>query len=336
MFKFVLIPAANDPVEEISKSKSGGLEADELRIHAESYFSAGAESMGSSEKQKEEMKAMLAQQGIDASTLDPALFEKLPQLGGSVEILSLLLPTAANGFVSISMYCDRNGQAKNLPLNVRASSICQVCAVQTAVYGDAFIGRAHDDESIPWVRMDFTQKDISADAQWIRYAAEKNKGKNMGSYTTSGQMENMANQQMAQASAGAAKKSGKGTLSPSSVAAAAAQLPVEKAPEVPSWNQSGEEVEIKVRLPVNAKKKDLVVKIQSNKLQLSFKNRDLLADYNHRNEVDRKIIFGGGADLFDRIDVDSSTWNMETIGAEQYIVFSLAKQKEGTWAQPLK
>jgi hypothetical protein len=108
-------------------------------------------------------------------------------------------------------------------------------------------------------------------------------------------------------------------------------------PVGPSWTQSSEEVEIRVQIPAAAKKKDLNVKVQSNKLQISFKNANLLEDFDAANDVDRRIIFGSGAELAHRIDVDLSTWNLDSVGADrQYVVFSLGKQDGATWAQPLK
>ena len=39
-FTFVLIPTGKDALQELTRSKAGGLEKDELQIHAKKYFAS--------------------------------------------------------------------------------------------------------------------------------------------------------------------------------------------------------------------------------------------------------------------------------------------------------
>ena len=64
----------------------------------------------------------------------------------TVDIVQLIPPIAATGYVGVSMYVDDKGQGKGSPPNERASQICTACGLATAVVGDAFIARAWDDQ----------------------------------------------------------------------------------------------------------------------------------------------------------------------------------------------
>lgn len=195
MFKCVFIPASVDPVQELSKSKSGGLENDQLRKSAEEYFNRTKVQVNAAQS-TEQITDMLRKQGLDPSTMDKDLIAQLGSLGGGpCEIVSLYLPTKDNGYESVSMYCDSNGQSKSLPVNTRATSLANCCGHNTTIYGDAFIGRCFDDESKPWERKDFTVADMNSDAPWVINARKKNQGKNMNSYSTSGTMQNFLKQQ---------------------------------------------------------------------------------------------------------------------------------------------
>ena len=111
-FKAVFIPASQQQIQEQSYSKKGGLEKDLLRLSAETYFSVSEESDRKSilQSQSEDIKEMLLKQGVDPNKINPDLYNSFSNAGG-VEIVSLSLPCAANGFVGVSMYCDRNGKA---------------------------------------------------------------------------------------------------------------------------------------------------------------------------------------------------------------------------------
>jgi hypothetical protein len=323
MFKFLLIPCDGSSITELQKSKSGGLENDELRLSAEAHFSSIAIKQTVAEQQSA-IDSLLAEKGIDAGTVNPDLLKNIHNLGGSVEILSLLLPSANNGFTSISLYCDRNGQAKYLAQNQRATSLCQSCSLNTVVYGDAFIGRAHDDESLPWERMNFDSTDLSSDAPWLLLAQTTNRGKNMGSYTTSGSLQNMMNQQkqapaQLNNSKAAAQSSGANKIDT-------------------TWHQTTEDIEFSVSIPNHLKASDIDVKIQSSRVQLSLKT-PMAADDDTlvRNAIESAVISASGAELYGRIDVSNSTWNVEKLkDGSLVVVFSLSKGDTTSWPQLLK
>lgn len=51
-----------------------------------------------------------------------------------VETVPLLSNSKQNQFVGVNLYVDDTGAIKNLPVNVRATDICQCCGHQTQVW----------------------------------------------------------------------------------------------------------------------------------------------------------------------------------------------------------
>ncbi|GBG33592.1 Small glutamine-rich tetratricopeptide repeat-containing protein [Hondaea fermentalgiana] len=77
------------------------------------------------------------------------------------------------GFVSVNMYVDDKGIAKELPMNPRASAIVAACGQSTQVLGDAFIGKQFDDED-GFYRLDFFAKDLDTSLPWMKFAGAYN------------------------------------------------------------------------------------------------------------------------------------------------------------------
>ena len=87
----------------------------------------------------------------------------------AVEIVTLLPPVSENGYVSVTMYVDDKGCARQLPMNQRASGIMQATTARAGpVLGDAFFGRCYDNENDEFVRMDLCLNDLSSSAGWFR------------------------------------------------------------------------------------------------------------------------------------------------------------------------
>lgn len=78
-----------------------------------------------------------------------------------------------NGYIAVNMYVDDKGVAKELPVNQRATSICQACGLSTQVLGDAFIGKQFDDDD-GFQRIDFASADLSSNNSWMDVAREAN------------------------------------------------------------------------------------------------------------------------------------------------------------------
>ena len=110
----------------------------------------------------------------DASTKAPdeAMLGMLAQ-SQTVDIVQLLPATAASGFFGVNMYVDDKGQAKQSPINVRASAVCTACGMPTEVRGDAFVAKVWDDQD-GFVRHDLRVSDLASDAPWVLEAKQRN------------------------------------------------------------------------------------------------------------------------------------------------------------------
>ena len=88
-----------------------------------------------------------------------------------IDTVPLQLHKASNGWIGVNMYVDDQGEAKNLPLNERATAICQACGVMMAVRGDCFISRFRDHEVKDiFDRLDFTLDDLKSGSEFFKQA----------------------------------------------------------------------------------------------------------------------------------------------------------------------
>jgi len=91
--------------------------------------------------------------------------------------LGLLTPSNTSNSLGVSMYYDDRCLTKRLPFNQRATNIAMAAGDNTKIHGDAFISRFyHGRGSQDCRRINFTLKDCSSDAEWVkqaRLAAEK-------------------------------------------------------------------------------------------------------------------------------------------------------------------
>lgn len=287
-------------------STSGGLDHDALRLAAEAHFAA-ATTAEFREQQDKIMNDYIVSKGGKAGTF--------PKLSSSVEIVVLQLPTRDNGYIGVSMYCDQNGKMKNFELNSRATSLVQACGHANQIFGDTFIGRYYDNEEFPWERRNFSLEDLNSDAPWVIEAKSRNQGKSGGAYSTSTVLQNMLNSNNTAVINDAAE--------PTRMARTA-YVEDAKIDDHLTWSQTGEEVELKIKLSTDVKKADLAIKMHSKKLQITVKNNPSLADSNP--------VFGPGAVFWNTIDPDSSAWTLErTSAGDVVIVFTLAKANAVQW-----
>ena len=133
--------------------------------------SQGSLDEAAKEAYKKSILSQMEAQGKAVGNVDDHLMNMLVARE-SVEIVSLLPSRPNNDFVGISMYCDDRGLPKQLPVNMRASEFTHVIGKPTQVYGDAFFGRVLDDGRDRFERQDFSLKDFSSSAQWVKTAAE--------------------------------------------------------------------------------------------------------------------------------------------------------------------
>lgn len=321
-FSYVFVPCdVSTSISARVGNKSGGLENDDVRQSAESHF-AGIVPENFQQVQEDALNAMLKEKGVTNPQMAKA---SAAGMAGAVEIVTLLLPCPDNHYTSVSMYCDQNGKNKGLPLNQRASSIAKVCGHSGEIYGDVFFGRCMDDESKPWERLDFTLEDLSSDAAWVKEAQQRNKGKSLGGYSTSGVLQSMMNSNKTSVIDGNAPVVHPGTT----------QDVAET--EFITWTQNKEEMEVRVKLPVsNVKSSDLDVKIHSKTLQVLLKSGQKIAETTGNGNID-KIIQKGGGELWSAVDPDCSAWTLDkTKSGEVFVVCTLAKNVEQQWPQLAK
>ena len=321
-FQFCLISTdVNSDIISLNASKSGGLENDGLQIQAKAHFSSDA--AGGKVDDQARIDALgksLAEQGKDISQFDPAMLSKLSSIGGSsVEICSLDLPTKANGFVGVSLYCDAYGSAKKCPPNKRATDIARACGYDNlVVFGDAFLSRYYDNEEDNWVRMDLTTEEASPKATWVKKCALRNKGKNMNAYSTSGatsqSMQNMLGMK------------GGNTAAP----ATAAPTPLKKAGIV-SWTQSRDEVEARIKVPLSTSAKNVTVSISTDRLHVSLKNGLEFMTPEGEGPFPDDAICTSAATLYSKVDSSESTWTLDKDGSQCEVVLSLVKSPEINW-----
>lgn len=116
---------------------------------------------------------------------------------------------------------------------------------------------------------------------------------------------------------------------------AASDVTTKKHHSTISWTQSKEEIEIRVRVPSIISKKDVEVKIRSNKLYVGLKSSKISIT-DEDTSLEESIILDdtSGANLFKTVDPDSSTWTLEKGNDGMlYVVTTLAKNKEEMWHQ---
>ena len=73
----------------------------------------------------------------------------MPLIG--IEMIVLYSATAANDYLSVTLYTDRDAEAKGKPLNSRANGIVVACGIKKKlIHGDAFLARTFDSTQSPW------------------------------------------------------------------------------------------------------------------------------------------------------------------------------------------
>jgi hypothetical protein len=225
-FKFVRIPAdIGKPIENLEADKAGGLAHDALVQNAKTAFyemTGGRDRAQQLEKASpEERQALVAQirqqmqdscvdGDVNASsiehltTLDDDAVLNLAythQLQPSCDITALTVPGSVNGYQAVSMYVAENGEQHGLAKNARALALLMACGhTAGAVFGDVFVGRAHDDEvGDIWERVDFLEQDADPNSDWCRIA--RSRGGGGGSGRAAASLSNLMSQQNAHGSA---------------------------------------------------------------------------------------------------------------------------------------
>jgi len=174
---YALIPAANDePMLDLKLAVPDSLEENIgcLTKTLQDHYRRVAPIQGEEGKQAvvDSVRAQLSQKNPEAKAPDETMLGLLAQ-SQTVVIIQLLPATAASGFFGVNMYVDDKGQAKQSPINERASHVCTACGMPTEVRGDAFVAKVWDDQD-GFVRHDLCVSDLASDAPWVLEARQRN------------------------------------------------------------------------------------------------------------------------------------------------------------------
>jgi len=175
-FSYVLIPAdENEPIISLElqykKKDIVGCFGKTINDHFRKFVSKDQD------KYKDAIKQQLGQH---ASSVTEDMMEKIHTMTMFGQI-PLLKPFKENGYESVNMYIDDQGQAKGLTENRRASQITFAINDPQTILGDAFIARVIDDQHDLFERKDLTKEEISIDAKWMKIAIEQNKNRTVNS-----------------------------------------------------------------------------------------------------------------------------------------------------------
>lgn len=308
MFHYVFIPADKSRnIEQRSATKDGGLENDALRRSAEEHFQENPEEIDTVSEKRATADA-LVQQGMESSKICE-IMETIGgrRIGSNVEIVTVAIANDANKFIGVSMYSDGHVAFKpKAPINQRASKLLRNCGHDTDVKGDAFVGRAFDDEREEWVRLDFLLSDLDDSESWISETKVANSGRNMGAYRTSGAMQKIIQP---------------GVDSNDTILQSVASSDN----SFQSWSQTSDEVEVRFELAFELNAKLLMVIISSTSVSITLKSGEHLAN------VGLKFQDPAGAVLYGRIVKDDSTWSVSVEGGIKVLCLTLVKADSSNW-----
>lgn len=187
-FKFVYVPCEQGlEMEEWSLApKSQEDEIGCLTNHLQLWFGKRGLTQAQKREFKEHVRMHLKQRNpaekteelLDGATGDPriaAMSDKILATE-SVEIVTLLPPQSQFGYITISMYVDDKGVARNLAVNHRATSLLETVSTRAGpVLGDAFVACTYDNEmgDDGFRRLDFGLAAISSSAGWIKVCQQQ-------------------------------------------------------------------------------------------------------------------------------------------------------------------
>lgn len=225
--------------------------------------------------------------GAAPTVSDEALQQVAKQ--GSVETFTLVHSTPSNEFTSIQIYLDEVGLLKKLPLNPRASEYAKRAGFEPPpqFYGNVLLGRVRTYPKVE--HMNFVMgKDTALDAEWLKRATTENLEYQMQLNQITGRNDVQPGVSGAD---GVAKKE-----------------------EGYTWTQTEEELELIVRLPVDATSKDVKCKYHPQSLQVSCRSEVLVS-----------------LDLFERIDPEGCTWTLERDSKFAELIVTMEKIEVALW-----
>ena len=335
-FQYAFIPI-DGSIETRRADKSGGLTNDALIATARQHFFAlnrgdmRMQELEAAATDPAKHKAIATRIREEMKQVNPAGVEQLntltdeqiieyvkSSLQPTCDIQALTIPTPANQHLSVSLYHAQNGKATGFPLNRRATDLVVACGHQPpegGIYGDAFVGRAHDDESgvdDTWERVDFPAEDASPSAAWCKMARSPGGGGGSGAASASS-LSGLVQQQMkiGDSKSGPVVADLTGDATSSQFYGSSGSPPVEEA--WGKWLQSDEEVELRIPVAASVKARDCKIVFHVQSLSVTI--------------LGEKKLHGT---LFAPVDVDDCTYTFEGGDSDdRVVVVSMGKKVPG-------
>ena len=110
-----------------------------------------------------------------AAAADPKLAAAFAGMTHLVGQVALVDACSASGNEAVMMYVRDLGASMQLPVNARATAVCREAGLPAeTVHGDAVVARYYDDNRDDFRRCDFRERELCADAPWMRLARARN------------------------------------------------------------------------------------------------------------------------------------------------------------------
>lgn len=296
-FSYVRIPADTTESIESCTFDKVELSEDKFIVHIKSYFALASPESNVDRDILIKHLSEHTKQDI-SKTVDERTLQQIMTMT-SVDIMTVSLPTAENGYIGVSMYCDDKGRSKNLPLNERATGLVMACGlVGQQLFGDVFVSRMFDDGENHWFRMDFTTKDVSSTAEWVKRTANQMARKlNSGPASLSG----LANQFFSGSSMGGSE---------TQILDNAPSAKMSGSTDKYKWYQTDDEVDITIHLPICSDKRAITVDMKPTRFRVIASDETII-----EGSLDEAII------------VDESTWTFSL--KDKILQVSLSKKVPG-------
>ncbi|KAK9841462.1 hypothetical protein WJX74_006236 [Apatococcus lobatus] len=171
-FKYVFVPAElSEPLQELQESYQDDDSAvtcllDKLKGH---YKQVRPPPTGA---QIQQHRDSLMKHVPEGTQLPESLLSAASELN-LVENTALMTNNSHSDYIGVNLYTDDNAGMYNAPSNHRASEFAFCCGKRLEVRGDAFLARIFDNDDA-FKRLDFTLKDMTSSAAWVKEAKRQN------------------------------------------------------------------------------------------------------------------------------------------------------------------
>lgn len=212
---------------------------------------------------------------------------------GNVEVFPLVRGIQSNGYNGVNIYLDEIGMLKRMPLNLRAGEFAGKAGFNPPpkFYGNVFLGRVKTFPMLQNISMKIGIDTSLSSAPWLQKAT----------------MENLEHQMKMN------ELTGRSDLQPSGAGEDGIDK-VEK--EGYSWNQTEDEIEVKLRLHSKTTTKDIKVTFQTKSVLVCVRGQDDV---------------GINIKLYMKTFADESTWTLDTLKSDKMLIITMLKTDSISW-----